>query len=51
MWRCAVAAEKHNMLRIVDESGKDYLYPNAFFRSIALPQAVRKAVLAAYPSP
>jgi hypothetical protein len=33
------AAEKHNMLRIVD--------PKAFFRSIALPQAVKKAVLAA----
>jgi hypothetical protein len=40
-------AEKHNMLRIVDESGEDYLYPKAFFRPIALPQAVKKAVLAA----
>jgi hypothetical protein len=33
------AAEKHDMLRIVDESGEDYLYPKALFRSIALPQA------------
>jgi hypothetical protein len=41
------AAEKHDLLRIVDESGDDYLYPKAFFRSIALPQAVRRAVLAA----
>ena len=41
------AAEKHGLLRIIDESGQDYLYPRAFFRSIALPQAVRKAVLAA----
>lgn len=40
-------AEKHGLLRIVDESGDDYLYPRAFFRSIALPQSVRKAVLAA----
>jgi len=40
-------AEKHGLMRIVDESGEDYLYPKAFFRSIALPQAVRKAVLAA----
>ena len=40
-------AEKHRMLRIVNESGEDYLYPKALFRSIALPQAVRKAVLAA----
>ena len=41
------AAEKHGLLRIVDESGEDYLYPKTFFRSIALPQAVRRAVLAA----
>jgi hypothetical protein len=41
------AAEKHDMLRIVDESGEDYLYPKAFFRTIALPQAIKKAVLAA----
>jgi hypothetical protein len=41
------SAEKHGMLRIIDESGEDYLCPKAFFRSIALPQAVRKAVLAA----
>jgi hypothetical protein len=40
-------AEKHGLLRIVDESGEGYLYPRAFFRSIALPQAVRRAVLAA----
>jgi hypothetical protein len=41
------AADKHGLLRIVDESGDDYLYPRSFFRPIALPQAVRKAVLAA----
>ena len=41
------SAEKHGLLRIVDESGDDYLYPKAFFRSVALPQAVKKAVLAA----
>ena len=40
-------AEKHGLLRIVDESGEDYLYPKTLFRSIALPQAVKKAVLAA----
>jgi hypothetical protein len=42
-----VGAEKHGLLRIVDESGEDYLYPKVTFRSIALPQAVKKAVLAA----
>jgi hypothetical protein len=41
------AAEKHGLFRIIDESGDDYLYPKAFFRSIALPQSVKKAVLAA----
>jgi hypothetical protein len=41
------AAEKHGLVRVVDESGDDYLYPKAFFRSIALPQAIRKAVMAA----
>ena len=41
------AAEKHGLLRIVDESGEDYLYPKLFFRSIALPQSLRKAILAA----
>jgi hypothetical protein len=41
------AAEKHGQLRVIDESGDDYLYPKAFFRSIALPQSIRRAVLAA----
>jgi hypothetical protein len=40
-------AEKHDLVRIVDESGEDYLYPKALFRPIALPEGVRKAVLAA----
>jgi hypothetical protein len=40
------AAEKRGLLRIVDESGDDYLYPKMLFRSIALPQSVKKAVLA-----
>ena len=41
------AAEKHGLRRIIDESGDDYLYPKTFFRAIALPESVRKAVLAA----
>jgi hypothetical protein len=40
-------AEKKGLLRVVDESGEDYLYPKNFFRSIALPSAVKKAILAA----
>jgi hypothetical protein len=41
------ASEKHGLLRVIDESGDDYLYPRMFFRSIALPPAIKKAVLAA----
>jgi hypothetical protein len=45
-WRDA-NAEKHGLVRIIDESGDDYLYPKSLFRPIALPEAVRRAVLAA----
>ena len=36
-------ASKHGQMRVIDESGEDYLYPKAFFRLIALTEAVRKA--------
>jgi hypothetical protein len=39
------AADGHGLMRVVDESGEDYLYPKHLFRTIALPQAVKKAVL------
>lgn len=42
-----VDAEKHGLLRVIDGSGDDYLYPKAFFRLLALPASVKKAVLAA----
>jgi hypothetical protein len=42
-----LSAEKHGQLRVIDESGDDYLYPKTFFRSIALPESLKKAVLAA----
>ena len=42
-----VTAEKLGLLRVIDESGEDYLYPKTLFRSVALPQAVKRAVLAA----
>ena len=31
---------KHGLIRVVDESGEDYLYPERFFVHIKLPQAV-----------
>jgi hypothetical protein len=40
-------AEKRGLMRIIDESGDSYLYPKALFRLIDLPQAVKRAVLAA----
>ena len=40
-------AEKHGLLQIINESGEDYLYPKKSFRSIALPQGVKRAILAA----
>lgn len=30
------AAEKHGQIRVVDESGEDYLYPASFFLSVPL---------------
>jgi hypothetical protein len=38
-------AARHNMLRVVDESGEDYLYPKRFFVAIELPQAAEDAFL------
>ncbi len=41
------AAAAHQQIRVIDESGEDYLYPAEYFVSIRLPQAVEKAVLQA----
>lgn len=40
-------AARHGQVRIIDESGDDYLYPATYFAPIELPRAVRRAVLAA----
>jgi hypothetical protein len=40
-------AEKHDLLRVIDESGEGYLYPKNFFQLIDLPLPVKRAVLAA----
>jgi hypothetical protein len=37
-------AERHNLVRIIDESGEDYLYPTGYFVSIDLPFTVRAAL-------
>lgn len=40
-------AQAHRLLRVVDESGEDYLYPRSNFLPVILPLATRRAVLAA----
>lgn len=35
-------AAKHRLIRVIDESGEDYLYQAAYFVPIELPQAVEK---------
>lgn len=39
--------EKLGQLRVIDESGEDYLYPRESFVTARLPQPVRRAVLQA----
>lgn len=40
------AAELHQ-IRVIDESGEDYLYPQEYFVAVRLPQSAEKAVLRA----
>ena len=40
-------AAKHKQLRVIDESGEDYLYPQKLFAPIELSQSIRRAVQAA----
>lgn len=40
-------ADKLGMLRVIDESGSDYLYPKESFVAATLPQTIRRAVLQA----
>lgn len=39
-------AARHQLIRVVDESGEDYLYSENWFVFIKLPQVVEKAMLA-----
>lgn len=40
-------AAKDQLVRIIDESGEDYLYDQNWFVPIKLPQAAKEAMLAA----
>ncbi|MBW4566900.1 MAG: hypothetical protein KME31_02415 [Tolypothrix carrinoi HA7290-LM1] len=37
-------AAQHQMIRVIDESGEDYLYPSSYFISIKLPKALEEAL-------
>jgi hypothetical protein len=40
-------AERAGLVRVIDESGEDYLYPKELFSSIDLPPALGKVLAAA----
>ena len=37
-------AEADGLIRVIDESGEDYLYPSRLFRKLALPTDVERAL-------
>ena len=39
-------AKAHGQLRVVDESGEDYLYPARYFVTIRVPVAAQKLLMA-----
>jgi hypothetical protein len=40
-------AEANDLIRVVDESGEDYVYPARLFQRLALPGDVQRALLLA----
>lgn len=38
-------AERHDQVRIVDESGDDYLYPSKFFAAVRLSTQIRNRII------
>jgi hypothetical protein len=38
-------AAQHGYLRIIDDSGEDYLYTSGFFKAISLPVEIEEAIL------
>ncbi len=38
------AGSKHHQIRVIDESGEEYLYPEEYFVPVRLPQTVERAV-------
>ena len=40
-------AETHQQIRVIDESGEDYLFPASYFVSVELPKQTERAVIEA----
>jgi len=38
-------AERHNQVRIIDESGEDYLYPSDFFAPVRISMQTKSKIL------
>ena len=38
-------AFKQRLMRVIDESGEDYLYPDTYFLALDLPQAIKEVLL------
>jgi hypothetical protein len=38
-------ADRHNQVRIIDESGEDYLYPSKLFASVRLPIQTKNRIV------
>ncbi len=39
-------AEKRHFVRVIDESGEDYLYPAGYFAEVELSDETRRAIMA-----
>ncbi len=40
-------SEKEGYIRVIDESGEDYLYPESYFVRVQLPEAAEKLIVSA----
>jgi len=41
---CDPEATKHQLIRVIDESGEDYAYPSKRFFPIEVPEGLKKAL-------
>jgi hypothetical protein len=44
-------AEKHHYVRVIDESGEDYLYPEGYFADVELSDETRRAIMSDLTAP